>query len=630
MKESTAEYDRQYSEINETILAPLRPPRTGYVIAVALLATTVCWAAICWTYQINYGMGVSGLGHPVGWGVYIANFVFWVGIAHSGTLISAILFLVRSRWRAAIARSAEAMTVFAVMTAGLFPLIHLGRLWVVYFILPYPSLRQLWPNFLSPLVWDVVAVSTYFTVSSIFLYVGMIPDLASARDRCRERLGNDHPHTWLYRIISLGWTGAGNQWRHHGRSYLFFAALATPLVISVHSVVSWDFAMGLLPGWHTTIFAPYFVAGAIHSGLAMVLTLMIPMRYLLRLEKYVTIDHFRAVAETMLVTTAIVGYAYLIEPFMAWYSGDLYEQQFALWRAVGWMRVVYWSLFLLNVLAPMLFISRRMRTNITALLIVSILVNVGMWLERVLIVVGSTAHDFMPHNWGHYWPSWVEISITVGAFAWFFLLFTLFTKICPTASISDVKEDYVRGDNPHHDLVDEEEIAQGREGTTKVWAVYEHAEQLVEALKKVLKAGCGKAEVYSPRRLHETEAILGCGPSTVRVWTLIGALSGCIGGFTLAIYAASVNQIIAGGKPAVSLIPFCIVGFEGTILLGTIGNFLGMLFNTKLGRVPVPEGYDPRLSRDRYGMLIACPAENLEKTKSILDETEAEKIHVVG
>ena len=211
------------------------------------------------------------------------------------------------------------MTVFAVMTAGLFPLIHLGRLWVIYYILPYPSVRQLWPNFLSPLVWDVVAVSTYFTVSSVFFFVGMIPDLGAARDRCREKFGNDHPQTWLYRIISLGWTGSGNQWRHHGRSYLFFAALATPLVISVHSVVSWDFAMGLLPGWHTTIFAPYFVAGAIHSGLAMVLTLLIPLRYLLRMEKYITMDHFRAVAETMLVTTAIVGYAYAVEPFIAWY-----------------------------------------------------------------------------------------------------------------------------------------------------------------------------------------------------------------------------------------------------------------------------------------------------------------------
>ena len=624
------DFDREYSDINETILAPLRPPRTGYVIAVALLATTVLWAFTCWTYQVNTGMGVSGLGHPVGWGVYIGNFVFWVGIAHSGTLISAILFLVRSRWRAAVARSAEAMTVFAVMTAGLFPLIHLGRLWVIYYILPYPSIRQLWPNFLSPLVWDVVAVSTYFTVSSIFLFVGMIPDLGAARDRCRERLGNDHPQTWLYRIISLGWTGAGSQWRHHGRSYLFFAALATPLVISVHSVVSWDFAMGLLPGWHTTIFAPYFVAGAIHSGLAMVLTLLIPLRYLLRMEKYVTMGHFRAIAETMLVTTAIVGYAYLIEPFIAWYSGDLYEQQFAWWRAAGWMRLVYWSLPLLNVAVPMLFLFRRFRTSLAALFIISILVNVGMWLERIFIVVGSTSHDFLPHNWGHYWPSWVEISITVGAFAWFFFLFLVFTKICPTVAISDVKEDLVRGDNPHHDLVDEAPIAQGREGAARIWAIYEHSEQLVEALKSVLKAGCGQAEVYSPRRLHETEAILGRGPSPVRYCTLAGALTGCIGGFSLAIYAASVNQIITGGKPAVSLIPFCVIGFEGTILLGTLGNFLGMLFNSRLGRVPVPEGYDPRLSRDRYGMLISCPAENVEKTRGILDATAAEKIHVVG
>ena len=621
--------EREYSEINEAILAPLNPPSTGYLAAVGCLLSLIAWAAICWTYQMRMGMGVAGIGHPVGWGVYIGNFVFWVGIAHSGTLISAILYLVRSRWRTAVARSAEAMTVFAVMTAGLFPLIHLGRLWVVYYIIPYPSVRQLWPNFMSPLVWDVVAISTYLTVSSIFLFVGMIPDFAAARDRCRVQRGEQHPQTLLYRILSLGWTGSGNQWRHHNRSYLFFAALATPLVVSVHSVVSWDFAMSLLPGWHTTIFAPYFVAGAIHSGLAMVLTLLIPLRRLLRLERYITIDHFRSAAETMLVTTLIVGYAYVLEPFIAWYCGIVYEQQFAWWRMAGWMRVVYWSLPVLNVLVPLAFLSYKVRTNLKALFVISILVNVGMWLERVFIVVGSTSHDFLPHNWGRYWPTWVEVSITLGSFAWFFLLFLLFTKVCPTVAISDVKEDQERGKGHGPAPEPLAPRPQGPAGPGRVWAIYARPELLINALTRVLESGCGHAEIYSPRRLHETEELLGRQTSPVRYWTLAGALSGLIGGFALAIGSALVNQLIVGGKFPVSIIPYCVIGFEGTILMGTLGNFTGMLVHSRLGRPRLPEGYDPELSKNRYGLSVSCPLENTETARKLLSETEAERVHVV-
>ena len=306
------------------------------------------------------------------------------------------------------------MTIFAVMTAGLFPLIHLGRVWVFFFIIPYPSERQLWPDFLSPLVWDVCAVSTYLTVSIIFWYIGILPDLAAARDQWELEAGPDHPRTRLYRALSLGWSGSGHQWQHHGRGYLFFAALATPLVISVHSVVSWDFAMGNLPGWHTTIFAPYFVAGAIHSGLAMVLTLMIPMRRLLRLERVITVDHFEAVAQTMIVTGLVVGYAYAIEPFISWYCGDPYERQFALWRATGWIAPLFWALPVCNALAPLAFLWKRVRRSLGGLLIVSILVNIGMWLERLVIIAGSTSHDFLPHNWHAYSPRPVEITISIG------------------------------------------------------------------------------------------------------------------------------------------------------------------------------------------------------------------------
>jgi molybdopterin-containing oxidoreductase family membrane subunit len=402
----------RYGAINDDVLNAMGKPRLGYFFALAFLGALVGWAALCWVYQIQLGMGVTGLNRPVGWAVYITNFVFWVGIAHSGTLISAILYLLRANWRDAVSRSAEAMTIFAIMTAGLFPLVHLGRLWAFYYIIPYPSQRQLWPNFISPLVWDVCAVSTYFTVSLIFWYIGMIPDLAAARDRYQAEPGPTGLRARIYGILSLGWSGSGSQWRHYGRSYLFFAALATPLVISVHSVVSWDFAMSLLPGWHSPIFPPYFVAGAIHSGLAMVLTLLIPMRKLLHLERLIELHHFEMLAKTIILTGSIVGYAYLVEGFTAWYSGDIFEWQLFVWRFNGPAAWMYWMCVICNVLIPQLFVLKKVRTSIAWLFAISLAVNVGMWLERLMIIFSSLAHDFLPQNWGSYFPTWVEASIT--------------------------------------------------------------------------------------------------------------------------------------------------------------------------------------------------------------------------
>jgi len=309
-----------YAQIEQTVLHTLRPAPLKYWAVVALTFLGLLIGAGCWAYQIAVGIGVGGQNIPVVWGTYLINFVFWVGIAHSGTLISAILYLFRAGWRNPIARAAETMTVFAVCIAGLFPFIHLGRVWMVYYILPYPNERTLWPNFQSPLVFDVVAISTYLTVSSLFWYTGMLPDLAIVRDRAtglRKR---------IFQMISLGWTGRHEQWRHYTRAYLFFAALATPLVISVHSVVSWDFALGIVPGWHSTIFAPYFVAGAIHSGLAMVLTLIIPLRRIFHYEAFITEDILDNIAKTIIFTGLIVGYAYLVEYFLAWYSHNIVEE----------------------------------------------------------------------------------------------------------------------------------------------------------------------------------------------------------------------------------------------------------------------------------------------------------------
>ena len=424
----------KYSDINREILRTLSPPGRLYYFLVGLFLAGVIYGASCWAYQILTGMGVAGVTHPVMWGFYLVNFVFWVGIAHSGTLISAILFLLRARWRTPIARSAEAMTVFAVMIAGLFPFIHLGRVWIFYWILPYPNQRDLWPNFQSPLIFDMIAISTYLTVSALFWFTGLIPDLAAARDHSTGLRKK------VYSFFSLGWAGTHDQWRHHGAAYLFFAALATPLVISVHSVVSWDFALSLVPGWHSTLFAPYFVAGAIHSGLAMVLTLLIPLRRIFRVENLITLRTLESIAKTIILTGLIVGYSYGVEYFMAWYSGNRVERDTFIWRAVGSYAPQFWVMVICNSIAPLAFFFKKVRTHTGLLFGVSLLVNIGMWMERFVIIVGSKAHDYNPYSWGLYSPTWVEISIMLGSFCLFFFLFFLFVKFLPSISITEVKE----------------------------------------------------------------------------------------------------------------------------------------------------------------------------------------------
>ena len=423
-----------YHEIDKTVLESLRRPSLPYWLLIGLLFLGVLVGLGCWLYQIFVGVGVGGQNNPVNWGTYLINFVFWVGIAHSGTLISAILHLFRAGWRNPIARAAETMTVFAVCIAGLFPFIHLGRVWLVYYMLPYPNQRYLWPNFQSPLVFDVVAISTYLIVSSLFWYTGLLPDLATVRDR------SEGLRKKIFRIISLGWTGHHEQWRHYTRAYLFFAALATPLVISVHSVVSWDFALGIVPGWHSTIFAPYFVAGAIHSGLAMVLTLMIPLRKIFHYERFITRNVLENVAKTIVFTGLIVGYAYLLEYFIAWYSGNIVEQETFRWRAVGEYGVEFWIMVICNSLIPLLLFFKRIRTNIAWLFGISILINIGMWCERFVIIITSVAHDFIPHAWGFYAPSGIEWGIMFGSFCLFFFLYLLFVKHLPSVSMTELKE----------------------------------------------------------------------------------------------------------------------------------------------------------------------------------------------
>ena len=423
-----------YQQVDRDVLGAMKRPSLGYWLALAVAAICFMAGLGIWAYQILFGMGVAGIGHPVGWGVYITNFVFWVGIAHSGTLISAVLFLFRARFRSAFNRIAEAMTVIAIMTAGLYPLIHLGRVWRFYYLFPYPNQRMLWVNFRSPLVWDVFAVSTYLTISLIFFYIGMVPDLAAARRYFKGIRG------WVYKVLSIGWEGTLDQWKHYQQLYMFLAAFATPLVISVHSVVSWDFAMSIVPGWHSTIFAPYFVAGAIFSGTAMVITLTVPMRKILGIQSYITRDHYEKIAKVLLVTSLIVSFSYIVELGLAFYSGNLYEITVFKYRMLGDYKYFYWLMTFCNVVLPLTLFIRKLRRTIGYLFVLSLLVNVGMWLERFIIIVTSLAKEYNPYSWGTYTPSLVEVGISIGSFGMFFTFFLIFSKILPVLSMAEIKE----------------------------------------------------------------------------------------------------------------------------------------------------------------------------------------------
>jgi Ni/Fe-hydrogenase subunit HybB-like protein len=409
------------------------PPRAGWLAAFALASSVLAMLGGCVAWLIWEGTGIWGVTNPVGWGWAIVNFVFWVGIGHAGTLISAILFLFRQRWRTAINRFAEAMTIFAVICALMFPGIHVGRIWAAYWMFPLPNQMAMWPNFRSPLLWDVFAVSTYFTVSLLFWYVGLVPDLATLRDRAKSKL-----RYWAYGIPALGWRGANRHWQNYERAYLVLAGLATPLVLSVHTIVSFDFAVSVIPGWHTTIFPPYFVAGAIFSGFAMVQTLAVPSRKIFGLEDFITVRHVENMNKVILVTGCMVGYAYAMEFFIAWYSAAPYESFAFVNRAFGPYGWAYFIMVSCNVITPQLFWSKKIRTSMVWTFILSIFVNIGMWFERFVITM-SLHRDYLPSSWGYYRPTIFDILTFVGSFGLFFTLFLLFLKFLPAVAIAEIK-----------------------------------------------------------------------------------------------------------------------------------------------------------------------------------------------
>ncbi len=435
MSELLVQGNPSYAKVTADIAAPLeRRAGAGWWAMFAVSLSCLSLGVYCVYVTVTTGIGVWGINRSVGWGFAITNFVFWVGIGHAGTLISAILLLLRQRWRTSIARAAEAMTIFAVMCAGIFPIIHMGRPWFAYWFVPYPNSRgDLWVNFRSPLLWDMFAISTYFTVSLLFWYVGLIPDFATMRDRARGLKRK------LYGWLSFGWNGSARTWQRYEKACLMLAALATPLVVSVHTIVSFDFATSVIPGWHTTIFPPYFVAGAVFSGFAMVITLLLVTRKVMHLEQYITDRHMELMAKVILLTGMIVGFAYTTELFVAWYSGNPYEQFTFMNRAFGPYAWAYWLMFFCNVAVPQVFWFKKLRRSWPVLLIASLLVNVGMWFERFNIVVTSLHRDYLPSSWSMYAPSLIEVGILIGSFGLFFTCYLLFTRIAPVIAAHEVK-----------------------------------------------------------------------------------------------------------------------------------------------------------------------------------------------
>jgi len=566
---------------------------------LGLLGVAVSW--LFWE-----GIGIWGLNQPVGWAWDITNFVFWVGIGHAGTLISAILFLFRQTWRTSINRSAEAMTIFAVMCALTFPGIHVGRVWVAYWMFPLPNQMGTWPNFRSPLLWDVFAVSIYGTVSVLFWYVGLIPDLATIRDRAKTRT-----RQIVYGIFALGWRGSVRQWHHYETAYLILAALATPLVLSVHSIVSMDFAVSLLPGWHTTVFPPYFVAGAIFSGFAMVLSLMVICRWAFRLEHIVTLRHFDYMAKIMLVTGTMVGYAYATEFFTAWYSGNPYELYAFLNRALGPYAWAYWIMVSCNVISPQVFWFKKARTSIPILFTLSIIINIGMWFERFVIIVTSLHRDFLPSSWGYFSPTIWDISCLLGSFGLFFTMFCLFVRFLPMVATAEVKTVLPQAHvHPHHG--DEHEVKHAAvpvaapvnaEARSKwdfdipliprlpkgpyygILAEFGTPAALYSACEKVRDAGFTRWDSHSPFPVHGLHKAMGLKRSTLPWIVLVMALTGGTLGFILQWWVhTSAYPLVISGKPFFTWPAFIPVTFEVSVLFGALGAVFGML---ALNRLPM-------------------------------------------
>jgi Ni/Fe-hydrogenase subunit HybB-like protein len=612
-------------------------PKSWFVgLAIGVVLLMVLMYSVWYLFAV--GVGIWGINQPVGWGYDITNLVWWIGIGHAGTLISAILFLFRQEWRTSINRFAEAMTLFAVSCAALFPVLHLGRPWLAYWIFPYPNTYDLWPQWRSPLVWDAFAIGTYATVSLMFWFVGLIPDLASMRDRATNRWVR-----YLYGLLSLGWRGAADHWQRYETAYLLLAALATPLVVSVHSVVSFDFAVGVIPGWHSTVFPPYFVAGAIFSGFAMVMTLLIPLRTIYRLEDFITPRHLDNMAKVMLATGLFVAYGYLTEAFTAWYSGNGIERFWLINRTNGPYTVMFWALMLCNIVVPQALWFGRVRAQPLLLLSISLVINFGMWVERYVIIVGGLHRDFLPSSWGLYAGTIWDRLTFFGTIGLFLTLIILFIRVLPMISIFEMR--HLLAETKKHDgepITPEAEPVAAEPATSDpdaplygLMAEFTDPELFLEKARQTYAAGYRKISAYSPFPIAELPAAIGLRPTRLPWLVLLGGIVGAGVGFFLQYYAAVIDYPWnVGGRPLNSWPAFIIVAFELTILLAAGTAALGMLL---LNRLPQPYHAvfnAPRFklaSQDRFFLCVeaADPQFDLVQTRQFLESLHPAEVVAV-
>jgi molybdopterin-containing oxidoreductase family membrane subunit len=610
-----SQISEQVSRITE------RPASRSWLLLLGLVLGVALMLLASIAHLVRRGIGVWGNQQTVAWAWDIAGFVFWIGIGHAGTLISAVLFLFRQRWRTSVSRAAEAITLFSVMTAAIYPLFHMGRVWLAYWLFPVPNQMKVWPNFKSPLVWDVFAISSYFLVSVLFWYLGLVPDLATLRDR--------HPSPLRRRMLgflSLGWRGSQRHYHHYEQAYLILAGLATPLVISVHTVVSFDFAVSIVPGWHSTIFPPYFVAGAVFSGSAMVVTLMIFLRKALRLENLITVNHLEAMNKVVLATGTMLAYSYAVEFFLALQGNDPYEKTTILGRMTGPYAWACWLMLGCNVVLPQLYWLRRMRTSIVGMLVISLLINVGMWLERFVIIVTAQHRSFLPATWFDFHPTWVDASTLFGTFGLFLTLFVLFVRFVPVISMSEVKSQLVDADNAKPTNVHGTHLSLPRESTRARISDdehrnrYLHIQQPSEAVQPTILLGVfddadsaahaghvlaqqtnEEVDIHAPYPMRGAARALGLGRSPLP-WIVLA--SGVFGG-TLAFIGQWWMEAIdyptrIGGKSAGAWQAYVPVTFEVTILCAAVGCFIGLWFLCRLphSRHPLVHCDDFRRSSD--------------------------------
>lgn len=579
--------------------SPTRLWQVGMLISVSMLTVGI----VAVSYLFMTGIGTWGLNTTVGWAFDITDFVFWVGIGHAGTLISAVLHLFRQKWRNAVNRSAEAMTLFAVLCAAIFPVIHVGRPWLALWMLPYPNTRgPLWINFSSPLVWDFFAISTYFTVSLLFWYVGLIPDLATMRDRTPSKRAKR-----VYGLFSLGWNGSHRVWHHYESLYMLLAGLATPLVLSVHTVVSWDFGVSILPGWHSTVFPPYFVNGAILSGLAMVLTLLLVTRKVMRFEAYITSRHIDAICYLIIVTGGIISLSYGIEAFVAFYSGNPYERLVAVNRGVGNLAWAYWLMLFCNMVVPQLLWSRKVRRNVVLLFVLSLFVNVGMWFERFNIIVTSLERSFLEPTWANYAPTIVEYGIFVGSFGLFMTGFLLFSRALPMISMAEVKA-LVGGDGQHHAgpaTGETDPRVETLEDGSLIYVEYASEEDLAQGAAHAKRAGRRIVDIHTPYPVHGLSELLELKRSRVPLFGLIGGVFGAAFLTGMIFWISTQNwPLNIGGKPWNSLPAFIPPIFEATILWAVFAAFGALVVMGRMNPMRRPNPALRRATNDRFILVL--------------------------